>query len=211
MRDDRIRHPLFARFYTWVAGAMDDAGLVGHRRALLAGLSGRVLEVGAGHGPNFPHYPRTVDHLTAVEPEPHLRRTAQGRIATAPVPITVLEGRAERLPFQAGRFDAVVVALVLCSVADQGTALAEIRRVLVPGGRLRFLEHVRADTARMCRTQRWIDATVGPRLLGGCHCARDTLTAIERAGFTVTALENFLFPHARTPHSFHVRGEATRS
>ncbi|MCY9783965.1 class I SAM-dependent methyltransferase [Nocardiopsis sp. EMB25] len=210
MGDDRFRHPFFARFYTWVAGAMDDAGLVDHRRALVSGLHGQVLEVGAGHGPNFPHYPRTVDHLTAVEPEPHLRRTARARITAAPVPVTVVDGRAERLPFEAARFDAAVVALVLCSVADQGTALREIHRVLVPGGRLRFLEHVRADTARMCRTQRWIDATLGPRLLGGCHCGRDTLTAIERAGFTLTVLDAFLFPEARTPHSFHVRGEATR-
>lgn len=101
-----------------------------------------------------------------------------------------------------------MVSFVLCTVPDQDAALAEIRRVLRPGGTLCFLEHVRAGTAALVRMQRALEATVWPRLFGGCHLSRDTATAIERAGFTITTLEEFLFPAARTPVSFHIAGHA---
>jgi ubiquinone/menaquinone biosynthesis C-methylase UbiE len=126
-------------------------------------------------------------------------------------PVEVVDGLAERLPFADGSFDAAVAALVLCSVTDQHAALREVHRVLRPGGRLYFLEHVRADTPGMRRLQRAVDATIGPRLLGGCHCGRDTAAAVESAGFALTRLDRFLFPAARTPQSFHVRGEAVRT
>jgi ubiquinone/menaquinone biosynthesis C-methylase UbiE len=102
-----------------------------------------------------------------------------------------------------------MVSFVLCTVPDSGAALAEIRRVLRPGGRLCFLEHVRADTAGLARAQRVLEATVWPHLFGGCHLSRDTAAAIERAGFTIIRLEQFLFPAARTPVSFHIAGHAT--
>ena len=211
MGTDAVQHPLFARFYTRVGGAMDEGGLEGHRADLLGGLHGDVAEVGCGHGLNFPHYPEAVTSVTAVEPEPYLRRAAQERAGRARVPITVVDGLAEALPLADDSVDAVVAALVLCSVHDQARALGEIRRVLRPGGRLCFLEHVRGPTPGVRRAQRLLDATVGPRLLGGCHSGRDTLAAIEDAGFTVGPLERFLFPRARTPVSFHVRGEARPS
>lgn len=113
------------------------------RRATVDGLTGRVLEVGAGGGLMFTHYPRGVTAVVATEPEPYLRRRAELAARRAPAPVTVGDAVAERLPFADGEFDAVVFALVLCSVRDQAAALAEARRVLAPGGQVRFLEHVR--------------------------------------------------------------------
>ncbi|RKS05073.1 methyltransferase family protein [Nocardiopsis sp. Huas11] len=211
MGADGVRHPLFARFYTRVGGAMDEGGLEGHRAALLGALHGDVAEVGCGHGLNFQHYPRAVTSVTAVEPEPYLRRAARERAERVEAPITVVDGLADALPLADASVDAVVVTLVLCSVPDQARALREARRVLRPGGRLCFLEHVRAPTPGLRRVQRLLDATIGPRLLGGCHSGRDTLAAIASAGFTPGPVERFLFPAARTPVSFHVRGEARPS
>jgi len=203
-------HPIFARLYPTMGKAMERGGMDQRRQALLTDLTGEVIEVGAGDGLNFPHYPPTVTHVLAVEPEPHLRRLARDAAHQAPVPVEVVDGLAERLPSADGSADAVVVSLVLCSVGDQATALREIHRVLKPGGRLRFLEHVRADTPGLVRVQRVLDATLWPRLAGGCHTGRDTAEAIERSGFTINRLDRYLFPDARTPISFHILGTATR-
>ncbi|MER6945402.1 class I SAM-dependent methyltransferase [Nonomuraea sp. NPDC000554] len=203
-----VSHPLFARFYARMSRAMESAGAAEHRRALLAGLSGEVIEVGAGNGLNFAHYPATVSRVIAVEPEPHLLAIARTAAASAPVPVEVVAGVADRLPAGDATLDAAVASLVLCSVPDQGDALREIQRVLRPGGQLRFLEHVQADTPGLRRVQRVLDATVGPRLLGGCHCGRDTAAAIEGAGFAIDRLDRFLFPASRTPYSFFLRGTA---
>ncbi|NJQ01229.1 class I SAM-dependent methyltransferase [Streptomyces zingiberis] len=189
------RRPLFARYYAHVAGpALEKAGAARHRRSLLEGLTGRVVEIGAGHGLNFPHYPPGVAHLLAVEPEPRLRALAADAARAAPVPVEVAGARGERLPADGASFDAAVVSLTLCSVGDQAAVLAEIRRVLRPGGHLRFFEHVRAVTSGTRRVQRVLDATVWPLLCGGCHLGRDTVAAIRDAGFTVTALRTFTFP-----------------
>jgi ubiquinone/menaquinone biosynthesis C-methylase UbiE len=206
--DTAVRHPLFARLYPRLARTMERRGMAGHRAALLAGLSGTVVEIGAGSGANFPHYPAAVTRVVAVEPEPRLRRTARAAAGHAPVPVEVVDGLAERLPAADASADAVVCALVLCSVRDQTAALGEIRRVLVPGGEFRFLEHVRADTPGLVRVQRFMDATFWPRMVGGCRTGRDTTTAITEAGFTVDRLDRFLFPEVRTPTSSHVLGTA---
>src|SRR5690606_11858720 len=120
-----------------------------------------------------------------VEPEPYLRELALDAAARAPVPVTVVDGVADALPAPDGAFDAAVASLVLCSVPDQGRALAELRRVLRSGGELRYLEHVRADTPLLARTQRLVDRLFWPRAFGGCHTHRDTGTAIATAGFQV--------------------------
>jgi ubiquinone/menaquinone biosynthesis C-methylase UbiE len=146
--------------------------------------------------------------VTAVEPEPRLRQSAAAAARAAPVPVTVTDGLANTLPAPDASFDAAVVTFVLCTVPDQAAALAEIHRVLKPGGVLCFLEHVRADTARLARIQRALDATVWPHLIGGCHLGRDTAAAIQRAGFTIRRLDRFLFPEARTPVSFYITGQA---
>jgi ubiquinone/menaquinone biosynthesis C-methylase UbiE len=156
-----------------------------HRERLLAGLSGRVIEVGAGNGLNFGLYPPTVDRVLAVEPEALLRQAALEAAAEAPVEIEVVDGVAGALPAADASQDAVVASLVLCSVSDQGQALAELRRVIKPGGELRFYEHVIADRARLARLQRTVDRLFWPRVGGGCHTSRDTGAAITATGFQV--------------------------
>jgi ubiquinone/menaquinone biosynthesis C-methylase UbiE len=204
-----VRHPVFARLYPRMARAMDEGGLVEHRRRLLAGLHGQVVEVGAGPGGNFPHYPPEVTRVLAVEPEPRLRDIAERAAAQAPVPIEVTAGLADHIPFADHSMDAAVFCLVLCSVPDPSAALAETRRVLRPGGRLRVLEHGRAaERPGLARIQRLMDATFWPRMAGGCHTGRDTAGAIERAGFAVDRMERFLFPQAHTPFSFHILADA---
>jgi ubiquinone/menaquinone biosynthesis C-methylase UbiE len=205
-------HPVFARVYARLAPAMDRQGAGEHRQRLLAGLAGRVLELGAGDGANFAHYPAEVSGVLAVEPEPYLRSRAIQRAEQAAVPVEVVDGVADRLPAADGSVDAVVLSLVLCSVPDQQTALAEVFRVLRPGGELRFYEHVAARPGTpLAGVQRIADATVWPRLLGGCHVGRDTSTAIERAGFVIKDLERFAFPAGKpSPASPHILGRAVR-
>ncbi len=180
-----VHHPLFARFYTHVLARNEPAELLAYRDELLAGLSGRVAEVGAGSGANFPHYPAEVAEVVAVEPESYLREQAVAAASRAPVRVTVRDGVADALPLEDASCDAAVVCLVLCTVPDQARALAELRRVLKPGGELRFYEHVRGTTPRMKRWQHVADRTFWPHLFGGCHTARDTVSAIEAAGFAL--------------------------
>lgn len=201
-----IHHPIFARLYRRVRRGMDEGGVAEQRHRLLTGLTGDVVEVGAGDGGNFAHYPMTVTHVLAVEPEPHLRQHAHAAAADAPVPTTVVAGRGEEIPADTGHYDAVVFTLVLCSVSDPVAVLRESARVLKPGGTIRFLEHVAGGSPTMRRTQRVLDATVWPWMAGGCHLGRDTLTTIGEAGFTIDDLDRFLFPDRATPASFHVRG-----
>ncbi len=200
---------MFARMWPRMRQTLDSRGMTEHRRALLAGLTGQVVEVGAGDGANFAHYPATVTRVLAVEPEPRLRELAAGAAARAPVPVEVSGASAGRLPAPDASVDTVVFCLVLCTVPDVDGALAEARRVLRPGGQIRFLEHGRADSPGLVRFQRVLDATVWPPLAGGCHTSRDIVTALERAGFTIADLRRYNFPPVRTPWSFHARGTAT--
>jgi ubiquinone/menaquinone biosynthesis C-methylase UbiE len=209
MNDTQVSHPLFARFYRrLVVPSIAREGGDELRRRVLAGLKGTVLEIGVGDGANFPHYPDEVARIVAVEPEPYLREQAASHTDER---VELRDAVATELPMADGEADAVVSTFVLCSV-DQAAALAEARRVLRSGGELRFLEHVRAhEPGFVRRTQRVLDATVWPRLFGGCHVGRDTVAAIERAGFTVTDLERFAFPEgARGPSSAAVLGYALR-
>lgn len=174
---------------------MEKGGLAGLRTRLVAGLHGSVLEVGAGNGLNFDHYPSSVENVLAVEPDPYLRKHAIQAAREASVLIEVVDGTAGSLPANDRSIDGVVMSLVLCSV-DQFAALREARRVLKPGGRLHFLEHVRAETPGLNRVQRVVDATFWPAFFGGCHTNRDTVAALEQTGFTVTRLERFMFPES---------------
>ena len=208
-----VHHPLFARFYARCGPVMDArAGLAAHRETALAGLTGRVIEIGAGSGLNFRHYPRTVAEVVAIEPERHLRRLAVDAAQHAEVPVDVVPGVAEALPVKSEAFDAAVASLVLCTVRDVPRALAELHRVLRPGGELRFFEHGLAPGRGMARTQRALDRTVWPLLFGGCNTARDPLAAIEAAGFEPTAYRTFTVPEGgpRLPSSFCVLGTARR-
>jgi ubiquinone/menaquinone biosynthesis C-methylase UbiE len=206
-----VKHPVFARVYQRLSVVMDRAGGAEHRRELVAGLSGRVIEVGAGNGRMFAHYPPAVTEVVAVEPEPPLRDMAVAAAAAAPVPVTVVDGWAEALPAKDAEFDAGVVALVLCTVPDQAAALAELRRVLRPRGQLRFFEHVTADhPGAMRRVQQLADATLWPMLFAGCRTGRDTAEAITTAGFDITELHRFRFPATgpSSPAAPHIRGHA---
>src|SRR5437763_1988472 len=168
-----FQHPRFARMYERISRESEQRGTAEHRERALTGLSGRVIEVGAGNGMNFSHYPDTTTEVLAVEPEDRLRRLAEQAAQSAPVPIRVLAGHAGALPAEDSTCDAVVASLVLCSVPDVAGALAEIHRVLRPAGELRFFEHVRSDKPWYGLLQDAI-TPVWSRAGGGCHLNRDT-------------------------------------
>lgn len=189
MSSDCAQHPVFARVWARMSGTV---GSDRRRGQLLAGLYGRVVEVGAGDGRNFAHYPPEVSEVLAVEPEPYLRRIAADAARATPVRITVIDGVAETLPLEDGACDSAISSLVLCSVADQQVALAELRRVISPGGQLRFFEHVAAERAVGRAVQSGLDRTgIWPKLGAGCHLHRDTVSAIAAAGFTVERYKRF--------------------
>ena len=185
---------IFAGLYDRMMEATEEAGLRDRRRALLARVDGRVLELGAGTGHNLPLYPdEGVDELVLTEPEePMARRLEERAGALAPVP-RVVRAPAEKLPFDDATFDTVVSTLVLCTVGDQDAALREVRRVLKDDGRLLFIEHVRSDDPARAR---WQDRLHGPwKALGhGCNCNRATVPAIVASGFRLVDLEHGTLP-----------------
>ncbi len=193
MATAEVDNPLFARFFDRFVARDKGRGEDDLRRELLSGLAGTVVEVGPGNGINFAHYPDPVAEVIAVEPEPYLRGRAQEAAGERSLEVQVVDGTAAALPVDDGAADAVVVAGVLCSVPDQEAALAEFRRVLRPGGQLRFYEHVRSRRPRFARYQDAVDR-VWPRLMGGCRTNRETLAAIEAAGFAIERCRGFPFP-----------------
>jgi len=204
-----VDNPFFARVWPVVASHEAEA-IRALRRENLAGLSGRVLEVGAGVGTNFPHYPESVDEVIAVEPEPRL--AARARAAADAVPVRVIvSGEAAESLSGGEPFDAVVCSLVLCSVRDPGGVLRHLYSLLRPGGELRYLEHVASAGARG-RFQRLVDATLWPRLFGNCHTHRDTESSIVEAGFDVdTSRREWTLPAwAPMPVSELLLGRARR-
>jgi ubiquinone/menaquinone biosynthesis C-methylase UbiE len=207
-----IARPRFARMYLRSAASAEQRGAGAHRRRLLERLRGTVVEIGAGHGLNFPLYPPEVTDVTAIEPEPTLRLQAEAAAQSATLPIRVLAGVADELPLADASVDAAVASLVLCSVPDQQHALAEIRRVLRPGGELRFYEHVipRCQPKRLLLQM--IDRSgIWPAIAGGCHPARDTTEAIMEAGFDIEEIERFGFSAQRfEPLIPHILGTARR-
>jgi ubiquinone/menaquinone biosynthesis C-methylase UbiE len=188
-----ISNPIFARLFDRLAAKDKGRGEDALRRELVAGLDGRVIEVGPGNGINFKHFPERLEELIAVEPEPYLRRAAEETARGLRLAIRVVGGTADALPAENASIDAVVVAGVLCSVPDQDAALREFRRVLRPGGELRFYEHVRSRRAGFARYQDAV-AVVWPRLMGGCRPNLDTVAAIERSGFRISSCRGFRFP-----------------
>jgi SAM-dependent methyltransferase len=202
-----FQHPRFAKAYQRIAATSDARGGAEHRRRLLTGLTGRVIEIGAGNGRNFPHYPTTVSEVVAVEPDDRLRALAERAAADAPVTVTVVAGHADALPGDAGTYDAAVVSLVLCSVPDPARTLTEIRRVLRPGGELGVYEHVRSPGLR----GRFEDA-IAPlwsRAGGGCHPNRNTAETIAASGFDIDQLDRFMFRSMPLlPGSVHILGAA---
>jgi 2-polyprenyl-3-methyl-5-hydroxy-6-metoxy-1,4-benzoquinol methylase len=177
-----VDNPFFARIWMFISTHEPEA-VARWRRENLAGLSGRVLEVGAGTGTNFPLYPDTVTEVVAVEPERRLTPIAQKAASTAPVPVTVTASTIETLD-ASEPFDAVVCSLVLCSVEQPDSVLRQLFSLLRPGGELRYFEHI-ASSGWRSRLQRFADATFWPRMAGNCHTHRDTEKTIVDAGFRI--------------------------
>jgi ubiquinone/menaquinone biosynthesis C-methylase UbiE len=160
-----------------------------YRERIASDARGEVLEVGAGTGFNFPHY-RLASRVVAVEPDPSMRSFARRRVSSATAPVEVLPGDAHALEFPDGSFDTVIFSLVLCTIPSVDRALAEARRVLRPGGEVRFYEHVRSsDPALAARQDRWLKPWRA--FNRGCHPNRDTVAAFERAGFRFAELDVF--------------------
>jgi ubiquinone/menaquinone biosynthesis C-methylase UbiE len=186
---------LFARVYDRAMAATEAGGLAAERAALLATADGRVLELGAGTGLNLGYYPAAVRELVLTEPDAPMLRRLQPRAAARTPPATIVRAPAEQLPFADASFETVVTTLTLCTVRDLPAALAEVRRVLVPGGRLLFLEHVRAQDARAARRQDLL-APIQRRVGHGCHCNRATVAAIEAARFELQHVGHGTLPRA---------------
>jgi len=165
------------------------------RRALLEAARGRVLEVGAGTGANLAHYPVALDELVLVEPNDAYARRLQKKLDQRARQATIVSARAESLPFDDASFDTVVLTLVLCTVADPGRSLAEVRRVLKPSGTLLFAEHVRSDEPRLARWQDRLNRPWG-FVADGCNCNRATLATIHASPFHVEELERGKLPKA---------------
>ena len=196
----------YAAGYDRLTARVDRKGGTEHRRRLVEQADGDVLEVGAGTGMNFGHY-RKAARVVALEPGPGMRARAERAVVRAAVPIEVVDGDGMNLPFPDESFDTVVFGLVLCTIPDPDRALAEARRVLRPGGTLRFYEHVRATDPEIARSQ---DRYERPwKWFGrGCHPNRDTPAAIDRAGFAVSTLDRFELPGVPRIVRPHAEGSA---
>ncbi len=191
-------HPLFARFYDRMIAGTERAGLGEMRQRLLSSASGRVLELGAGTGSNLEHYTDAVTELVLAEPDPNMATLLRERLEREGTPAgnpSVIEAPAEDLPFDDGSFDVVVATLVLCTVENPVRAVAEVRRVLVEGGRFLYLEHVRSARPGLARWQDWLERPWG-WVAGGCHPNRATDQLLASAGFWIDSLERDKLPKA---------------
>ena len=202
-----LRASFFAMTYDRQIARAEEAGLRAARQRLLAGATGQVIEIGGGTGANLPCYGPAVESLTVTEPMVPMMRRLERRIQDDGYNAKVLRAPAEDLPFDDDTFDTAVSTLVLCGVDDQPRALRELRRVLRPGGRLLFFEHVRSDDPARARLQdrmNWLN-----RLVVCCDCNRATLSTIQQAGFTITQVEHTALPKAPKFASPAITGTAT--
>ncbi len=175
-------HPAFARAYEALATLGERSGFGGWRSQALAPATGRLLILGLGPGHDLAHLPPTVTSVVAIEPDLAMRSRAQARIAATPVPVHLVGGAGECLPLADASCDTVLCGLVLCTVDDPAAVLAEVRRVLRPGGSLLLFEHVRGFGRRQAWLHDRLDASWG-RVAGGCHLNRRTREVLVSAGF----------------------------
>jgi ubiquinone/menaquinone biosynthesis C-methylase UbiE len=205
-------HPIFARFYDRLLAKTERTGLAEMRRELLAEASGRTLELGAGTGHNLPYYTDRVSELVLSEPDPHMARRLRELLQSeppAPARVEVIEAPAEDLPYDDGSFDTVVATLVFCTVEDPRRALAEARRILVEGGALLFVEHVRSENRRLAWWQDRLERPWG-FLAGGCHPNRPTEQSLAEAGLWIERLDRDRLPAAPRIAKPLIRGLARR-
>jgi ubiquinone/menaquinone biosynthesis C-methylase UbiE len=199
-------HRFFAAIYDWLSASAERGWLGERRERLLAPATGIVLEIGSGTGANLPHYP-DVERIIFTEPDPFMRAKLCSKLQSASMPVEVIATPAEALPCPDSTIDMVVSTFVLCTVTDVSACLEEIRRVLRPGGRLLFLEHVRGEG----RVARWQDhlVPIWRCLGGGCHPNRATVTAMQNVGFAIDELECFRPPLPQAALMPMVQGIAT--
>ncbi|MCW3050785.1 MAG: class SAM-dependent methyltransferase [Solirubrobacterales bacterium] len=201
---------MLAIFYDRVLQASERAGLREDRRALLAHARGEVLEIGAGTGLNLALYPRTgVERIVVSEPDRHMARRLRGRVGGAPAPVEIVGAGGEDLPFGDASFDTVVATLLLCSVADPAIVLAEVARVLRPGGRFLFLEHVRAHDAGLARWQDRL-TPLWKVVAGNCHPNRSTLATLRASPLVVIDVTEGRIPKAAPIVRPRIAGMAER-
>jgi len=192
----RVMDRIFVALYDTILAGSEKAGLSDLRAGLLAQARGRALELGAGTGLNVAHYPAGLTRLVLTEPEPMMAKRLRARVADlGRADVEVVDAGADALPFPDGSFDAVISTLVLCTVPSVEDALAQVRRVLAPGGRLLFLEHIRNPDPKRARHQDRFDP-IQKVIGGGCHCNRPTPDLITAAGFTLEGLRHEPFPKA---------------
>jgi ubiquinone/menaquinone biosynthesis C-methylase UbiE len=195
----RIYDTTFGRFFSAMYDRLlqgtEDAGLRETRRQALAKATGRTIDIGAGTGANIGLYPAAVTELVLAEPDPHMLKRLRPKLAESGTEADVVAAPAGKLPFADSSFDTAVFTLVLCTVPDPEAALVEAARILRPGGRLLFVEHVRADDPKLAR---WQDRLERPwRFCGdGCHCNRDTVATIEASPLAVEQVERGELPKA---------------
>jgi ubiquinone/menaquinone biosynthesis C-methylase UbiE len=178
----------FAAIYDTVLAGTEKAGLGAHRSILLSMAAGRVIEIGAGTGANLPFYRDAVSDLVVCEPAAPMARKLELKLASFGRPVRIVRAPAENLPLENASFDVAVSTLVLCTVGNPQRSLAELHRVLKPGGQLLFIEHVRAEEPRLARWQDRLNF-LNKRIAEGCNCNRNTVAEIAAAGFTVTKLD----------------------
>jgi ubiquinone/menaquinone biosynthesis C-methylase UbiE len=198
----------FAALYDRGLKATEEAGLREMRREALAEAEGRTIDLGAGTGANLGLYPERVTELTLAEPDPHMLSQLRSKVFEHRGGVEVVEASAEELPFEADSFDTAVFTLVLCTVPNPAAALEEAARVLRPGGRLLFVEHVRSEDPGLAR---WQDRLEKPWrfLADGCHCNRDTVANIESSRFTLERVEHDRLPKTLPLIRPLVQGRAT--
>jgi ubiquinone/menaquinone biosynthesis C-methylase UbiE len=189
----RLFRWLYAAMYDLLNGPAEHAGLREQRHDLLAQATGATIEIGAGTGLNLPHYPPAITRLALIEPDPHMSRRLRRRAARLGRDAEILGATADQLPFPDASFDTAVVTFTLCSVPDEQAALREITRVLAPGGRLLFFEHVRSADPGIAAQQ---DKLPFPYPLIGCHPNRDTLREIRASALTVESVRAGELPKA---------------
>ncbi len=197
----------FTALYDRCLAATEEAGLQEMRREALSAASGRTIDMGAGTGANLGLYPDAVGELVLAEPDPHMLRKLRAKVEDAGAEAQIVRAGAEDVPFEDSSFDTVAFTLVLCTVPDPVAALDEAARILRPGGRLLFLEHVRSEETGLAR---WQDRLVRPWrfLADGCHCNRDTVATIEASPLSVESVERGEMPKAPPLVKPLVRGGA---
>lgn len=195
------------RIFPWIMARSDGDEIRAERCVAVSDATGKALEIGVGTGANFTHYPSTVTAVTTVEPSRGMNARARRARDQASVPVRLVAGDGQSLPFASKSFDTVLALFVLCTIPDPDKTLSEARRVLKPGGRLLFMEHVSAPEPRLRSWQRRLEP-LWKRVGCGCHLTRDTESKIVNAGFEVTAVDRYWFPKAPRIVGWVIRGSA---